>query len=199
MSLWSRGKSLLRNLFRRNNVERQLDEEFQAYIAILADEKAARGMPAEEARRRAMIELGGTTQVKQAVRETRTGRDASITITKRLTNLNVIGLLKNGVSGPRGIGRDADILCVAQGELSPRFSKSDAGSTDPGRSTAAAPDGRGPQAAPHPVGSRGAGSAHRLRKRGKPPIGARRHASTRDFCARGAGSLAEAAAQAIYG
>ncbi|MGA2571871.1 MAG: ABC transporter permease [Terracidiphilus sp.] len=75
MSIWSRGESLLRNLFRRNKVERQLDEELQAYVALLTDEKNARGMPAEEARRTALIELGGVTQVKQAVRETRAGSD----------------------------------------------------------------------------------------------------------------------------
>ena len=75
MSIWSRGKSLLRNLFRRNQIERQLDEELRAYVAMLVDEKVARGVPAEEARRRAMIEVGGATQVKQAVRETRAGRD----------------------------------------------------------------------------------------------------------------------------
>jgi putative ABC transport system permease protein len=64
---------LWRNLFRRNRVETQLDEELQAYVALLADEKEAGGLPAAEARRTALIETGGVTQVKQAVRETRTG------------------------------------------------------------------------------------------------------------------------------
>lgn len=75
MSIWSRGESLLRNFFRRNKVERELDEEVQAYVALVTDEKNARGVPAEEARRTALIELGGVTQVKQAVRETRAGSD----------------------------------------------------------------------------------------------------------------------------
>ena len=75
MSIFSRAESLLRNLFHRNTVERQLDEEVQAYVSLLADEKKARGVPAEEARREALIELGGVTQVKQAVRETRSGTD----------------------------------------------------------------------------------------------------------------------------
>lgn len=75
MSIWSRGESLLRNLLRRNKVECQLDEELQAYVALLTDEKKAQGMPAEDARRRALIELGGVSQVKQAVREIRAGSD----------------------------------------------------------------------------------------------------------------------------
>jgi putative ABC transport system permease protein len=73
MSIWSHGESLLRNLFRRNKVETQLDEELQAYVALLADEKKAQGLPADQAHRTALIELGGVTQVKQAVRETRAG------------------------------------------------------------------------------------------------------------------------------
>ena len=75
MSIWSRSESLLRNLFRRNKVERHLDEELQAYVALMMDEKIARGVPAEEARREALVELGGVTQVKQAVRESRAGSD----------------------------------------------------------------------------------------------------------------------------
>src|SRR5579871_2387651 len=73
MSIWSRGESLLRNVFRRNTVERQLDEELQAYVTLLTDEKRARGVPAEEARRIALVEVGGVAQVKQAVREIRAG------------------------------------------------------------------------------------------------------------------------------
>ncbi len=73
MSIWSRSESLLRNLFRRNTVERQLDEELQSYVALLTEEKKSRGVPAEEARRTALVELGGVAQVKQAVREARAG------------------------------------------------------------------------------------------------------------------------------
>lgn len=73
MSIWSWSNSLLRNLFRRNKVESQLDEELRSYVALLADEKVARGVPAVEARRSALVELGGMTQVQQAVRESRAG------------------------------------------------------------------------------------------------------------------------------
>ena len=73
MTIRTLSKSLLRNLFRQEKVERQLDDELQGYVSLLTDEKTASGLPQEEARRRALIELGGMTQVKQAVRESRAG------------------------------------------------------------------------------------------------------------------------------
>lgn len=73
MAFWSRTKSLLRNLFRRQQVEQQLDEELRSYVDLLTQEKIAAGIPAAEARRAALIEAGGVEQVKQAVRDHRTG------------------------------------------------------------------------------------------------------------------------------
>ena len=48
-----------------------LDAEVRACAEMLADEKMADGMPAAEARRNALAELGGAEQVKQAVRDER--------------------------------------------------------------------------------------------------------------------------------
>ncbi len=73
MELWSRVKSMLRNLFRKNHVESQLDDEVRAYVDMLADEKIACGMSPTEARRTALAEAGGMEQVKQAVRDHRAG------------------------------------------------------------------------------------------------------------------------------
>ncbi len=73
MKLWSRIKSLRRNLFRKEQVESQLDDEVRAYVDMMADEKIAMGISASEARRAALAEFGGMEQVKQAVREHRTG------------------------------------------------------------------------------------------------------------------------------
>ena len=73
MKLWSRIKSTLRNLFRKPQIETQLDQELRAYIELVADEKISTGMSASEARRTALAELGGMEQVKQAVREHRAG------------------------------------------------------------------------------------------------------------------------------
>ena len=73
MKLWSRIKSTLRNLLRKPQIESQLDQEIRAYVDMVTDEKIAAGMSASEARRTALAELGGLEQVKQAVRERRTG------------------------------------------------------------------------------------------------------------------------------
>lgn len=73
MKLWSRIASVVRNLFRKHRVERQLDDEVHAYVAMMTDEKIAAGMSASEARRVALAEFGGVAQVKQAVRDHRAG------------------------------------------------------------------------------------------------------------------------------
>ena len=73
MKLWSRIKSTLRNLFRKPQIESHLDQELRAYVDMVTDEKISAGISAPEARRIALAELGGMEQVKQAVREHRTG------------------------------------------------------------------------------------------------------------------------------
>ena len=66
--------SLRRNLFTRLRVERDLDDELRAYLDQLTEEKRAAGMGVIEARRAARIELGGVEQVKEEVRQVRTGQ-----------------------------------------------------------------------------------------------------------------------------
>jgi predicted permease len=73
MFRFSRLSSLWRNWLRRPSVERELDDEIRSYTELLAEEKTGQGVAPEEARRAAKIELGGAEQVKQAVREQRTG------------------------------------------------------------------------------------------------------------------------------
>ena len=73
MQLWSRLKSLAHNLLHKPAVESELDEELQSYAAQLTDEKMAQGISPEEARRTTLAELGGIEQVKQSVRDRRTG------------------------------------------------------------------------------------------------------------------------------
>ncbi len=74
MSLLSRLASLRRNLFTRPRVERDLDDELHSYLDQLTEEKRQAGMDAAEARRVARIELGGLEQVKEEVRQVRTGQ-----------------------------------------------------------------------------------------------------------------------------
>jgi len=73
MSVASRLKSLLRNLFAKQHSDRELDAEVRSYLENLTEEKMRQGMPPEEARRAARIELGGIEQVKEDVREVRAG------------------------------------------------------------------------------------------------------------------------------
>ena len=73
MSIPSRIKSLICSLFRRPQLESQLDEELRAYVEMLIDEKVAAGASYAKARHEALIEVGGEAQVKQAVREGRPG------------------------------------------------------------------------------------------------------------------------------
>jgi predicted permease len=73
MPLLPRLRSLGRNLFRRDRVEHDLNEELRATLDILIDEKLAAGINPAEARRRSLIELGGLEPVKERVRDVRAG------------------------------------------------------------------------------------------------------------------------------
>jgi predicted permease len=73
MEWLARFQSLVRNLFRRTRVEQDLDEEVRSYAGMLADQGVEEGLSPEDARRRALIDLGGVEQVKEQVREVRMG------------------------------------------------------------------------------------------------------------------------------
>jgi predicted permease len=63
----------LRSVFRRRELDQELDDEIAAHLEMIADENIAKGMTAEQARRAAKIELGGAEQIKESVRAARTG------------------------------------------------------------------------------------------------------------------------------
>ena len=65
--------SIVRGLFRRSKNEAELDDELRTFIEIAAAEKMKAGIPESEARRLAMLELGGLEQVKEQVRTGRHG------------------------------------------------------------------------------------------------------------------------------
>jgi predicted permease len=73
MGRLARAKAGLRNLFRKEKVERELDAEVRAWVETVTEERIARGAAPAEARRTALAELGGAEQVKQAVRDIRAG------------------------------------------------------------------------------------------------------------------------------
>jgi predicted permease len=69
----NRIRSAVRNLANSTKQSRDLDEEIRAYVELLTEEKMAKGMDPEQARREARIEAGGIEQVKENVRSGRAG------------------------------------------------------------------------------------------------------------------------------
>jgi predicted permease len=62
-----------RNLFRRPQLDQELDREVSSYVELLAEQKVKKGMGRDEALRQARIELGGAAQVQEEVRRVRAG------------------------------------------------------------------------------------------------------------------------------
>ncbi|NIN73070.1 MAG: FtsX-like permease family protein, partial [Gemmatimonadetes bacterium] len=73
MPAYRRIISTFRSLFRKEELDRDLDEELASYLELLTAEKIRAGMSLEQARREARLELGGVEQVKEKVRERRVG------------------------------------------------------------------------------------------------------------------------------
>ncbi|MGA9671299.1 MAG: ABC transporter permease [Terracidiphilus sp.] len=71
--MFHRLHSLWQYIFRKNCLDRELDEELQAYVEMVSDEKMRQGMSREEAYRDARREIGGIDGVKQSVRDVRIG------------------------------------------------------------------------------------------------------------------------------
>jgi predicted permease len=69
----SRMTNFWRNIFAKVKTDRDLDEEVRCYSDLLAQEKIHGGMNPEEARRAVKLQLGGIEQVKEEVRQARTG------------------------------------------------------------------------------------------------------------------------------
>src|SRR5215472_4132320 len=65
--------SFFRDLLRKRAVEQALDDELQSAVELLTQEKMKQGLSHPEARRQALIELGGVEQVKEEVRAIRSG------------------------------------------------------------------------------------------------------------------------------
>src|SRR5262249_19675345 len=61
----------LRSLFRRAQVERELDEEFRYHIDRQIEEHISKGMTEEEARYAALREMGGVERRKEECRDMR--------------------------------------------------------------------------------------------------------------------------------
>ena len=73
MTLLHRLASILRWMFRRNQAERDLHDELEAFADMAAADQVRDGATAAEARRRAALQLGGLEQAKERVRGARHG------------------------------------------------------------------------------------------------------------------------------
>jgi putative ABC transport system permease protein len=80
MPLRARLVALGRTLFGGRRADRLLDAELEGYVEHLTDENVRAGMSREEARRRALLEVGGVEQVKEKVRDVRTGAGIELAI-----------------------------------------------------------------------------------------------------------------------
>ena len=78
MSFTKRILSAIRNWTQTQPADNEIGAELNAYVELLADEKIAAGIPPTEARRSALVETGGIEQVKQAVRDQRSGASLEI-------------------------------------------------------------------------------------------------------------------------
>lgn len=63
--------SRIQALFRRQELDERIDEELRFHIEMQTEEYLRRGMSAQEARRRALIDSGGVEQVKEMHRDVR--------------------------------------------------------------------------------------------------------------------------------
>src|SRR5688572_14060146 len=70
---WCRLRAMLRRASDGGATDAELSEEIRAFVEHDADSKIRSGMAPEDARRAALIELGGAEQVKEHVRDTSAG------------------------------------------------------------------------------------------------------------------------------
>jgi hypothetical protein len=73
MTLLHRLASIVRWMVRRNSAERDLNDELQAFVDMAAADSMREGAPSAEARRLAVLHLGGVEQAKERVRTARHG------------------------------------------------------------------------------------------------------------------------------
>jgi len=104
MPIWRQLKTLWRNLTQKQAVEEDLAAELRSYQTLLEDEKSRAGRNAGEARREALLEMGGTEQIKESVRDVRLGVSIETLCVELRQSL-------------RGLGRNKDLTFLCTGML----------------------------------------------------------------------------------
>jgi predicted permease len=114
--------SFWRNLFHKERVEQEFTEELRTYLDMLTEAKIKQGFTPAEARRNALLELGGVEQVHEKVREIRMGQ--FIETAWRDVRLGLRSLIHSPVfsvvtvlSLALGIGANTAIFSVVNGLL----------------------------------------------------------------------------------